>query len=134
MDAQAEPRGAVEPVAYAPPPRLTFAAGLGTGVALSAAAAQLWLSQQLAPMRGIGWAELAPETLRPWTERLAFSAAWQYGSVVAILVAVAALLGLRVRPAWAYAVVAVLAVAVPVLTYTWATSPLTELAGNIRAD
>jgi hypothetical protein len=72
-------------------------------------------------------------TLPPMT-RLAISTPWQLGVPVIGLLAIAVLVVRRPRSLAPYLAVAVLCTLAAACTYWFPTAPITELAGNIRAD
>lgn len=130
MDREGPPRPPIDVVTLTPPPTLGFGAGVAVGVTIAAVAAQLWVAQQVEPMRHLLHESVELRNLT----RLALSPTWRWGVPAVTLAIVAALLGLGVRRARWYAIVAAAAVLAVVVTYLWATAPLTELADAIRID
>jgi hypothetical protein len=128
MHSSGTPATAIEPATTGGREPLSFAAGVAVGVLIAAIGAQLWLAQHLEPLAQRE-AEMQAEIRS--LSRLAQSPLWAWGVPAAFAAALAGVGALRVRAAIVYAAVAALAVLALVLTYVWATSPLTELAGGL---
>ncbi len=118
--------------APAPEPPPSFWHGVFAGFCGFVTLVQLAFASQLGDLasmyRDIGNVEL------PLLTRITIHPAWMWGTPLAGIAAVAALLVKRPRSYASYVAIAVLLVAIAGLTYWFPRAPIYALAGNISAD
>jgi len=110
------------------PRTLSFADGLGTGLASSALLVLVWLVSKTGAYEAM-YQELGNAPM-PALTRLMFHPLWTYGAPALVIALGALVLVGRIR--FAMLAIAVLAIALAAVTYQGLLGPVFALAGNIR--
>jgi hypothetical protein len=107
-----------------------FARGIGTGIALSAVLAHLWLAIELSHLADMYKDFQAPHL--PALTRLTITPLWRWSVPAVGLVAVMSLVVVRPRAMWIYALAAAVLVGTVMGTWYFSQAPIFELAGEIK--
>ncbi len=106
-----------------------FAYGVGTGIAIAAVLAQLWLAYELRHLADM-YRDMQAQAL-PALTRLMITPVWRWGMPVAGAAAVTGLVVVRPRAAWAYGVAAAALVIFVASTWYFSQVPIFQMAGDI---
>ncbi len=107
---------------------LSFADGIGTGIAVLAIAAACWIATRAADFMHM-YRDMGSQKLPPLT-RIVLTQPWIYAAPIAL---VAGLIGMYLwRPRGGMILLAVAAIVVDAIWYLGAYAPIWQLAGNIQ--